>query len=440
MHSDNVHNAIQKYLGNRDAQVCVLLTTLFFAFNVSQFWNNWSVDLSAYYYAGYFFGLGQLDQVYAGPPQIIGPEMPEAWTAAVAATGIPGEQTYPFIYLPWVAAVMAPIARNFAPQTVMNSALLVNCALMAWSVFLARKIMNPKTIPKWMWAGISFTILFTSAASVLALALGQIQILVITCCLLAFERYRAGAFWAAGAALAMAACLKITPAALIIVFLWDRNWRAVLSFSLVCAFIGVLSLITIGLPLHFQYFGLMQKLSDQVFIASIAFSVEGFVYQIWDVINGTAPIHVTNEYIYAKPPWIDHVAKATFLTGLIAIWTTTRRLGEDQKIARQIFTLSILIPLCAPLGWIHYFLLTAYLLPGLLEHMNRKLATGMIVLFGIALSAYTMLALIIPGLKVMPQIILCVPVLTLILVATLVFGYRRTEDPNLLDLEILPAE
>ncbi|MGJ8585187.1 MAG: glycosyltransferase family 87 protein [Marinosulfonomonas sp.] len=366
--------------------------------------------------------------------------MPDAWMAAVAATGMPGEQTYPFIYLPWVAAVMAPIARNFAPQNVMNAALLLNCALMIWSVFLARRIMAPKETPLWLWVGISFVILFTSAASVLALALGQVQILVITCCLFAFERYRAGFFWAAGAALAVAACLKITPAAFVIVFVWDRNWRALLGFALVCAIVGTFSLFAVGIPLHLQYFGLMQKLSDQVFIASIAFSVEGFVFQIWDYVNGTAPIHVTNEYIYPKPPWIDHIAKAAFLTGLIAIWMKTRRLGDDQKLGRQILTLSILIPLTAPLGWIHYFLLTAYLLPGLLEHMNRKLAIGLIVLFGISLSAYTMLALILPGLKVMPQIILCVPVLTLILVATIVFGYRREDAQHTQGLEILPAE
>lgn len=433
-------NMLKNSLGNWEVQVCLLFISLFYVFNLFQSWNNWAVDFSAYYYAGYFYGLGQFDQIYAGPPDIIGRDMPEAWTAAVAETGTPGRQTYPYIYLPWVAALLSPIARHFSAQSVMNAALLLNCALLVWSVFLARKIMAPKAIPLWVWVGISLALLMTSATSVTALSLGQVQILVFTCCLLAFERYRAGAFYAAGAVLAFAACLKITPAAFAIVFLWDRNWRAILAFAAICAVVGVLSFLWIGLPLHFEYLDLIGKLSKQVLISSIGLTLEGFVFQIWDLVNGTAPIHVSTQYIYPKPVWIDHITKAAFITGLIAIWMSTRRLAKDQKLGRQILTLSILIPLTGPIGWVHYFLLTTLLLPGLLDLMNRKLAIMMISLFGLLLSAESMMALIRPDLRIMPQIILCVPVLTLLLVTILIFGYRGVDASKASDLEILPAE
>ena len=205
-------------VSRRDIQISAILMLAFFVINVLHLWNQWAGDLSAYYYAGHFFGLGQLDQVYAGPPQIIGPEMPSAWAAAVAEAGYEGKQTYPFLYLPWVATIMAPIARVFDPQHVMNGLAVLNSGLLMLCVVLTWRIMAPKTTPLWLWVLISVALLLTSASSLLALSLGQLQILVFSFCLLAFERYRAGAFWLAGIALGIAACLKITPALLILIF------------------------------------------------------------------------------------------------------------------------------------------------------------------------------------------------------------------------------
>ena len=165
-------------LGSRSLDVSVLLALVFFVANILQYWNNWAVDLSAYYYAGYFYDTGQLDQIYAGPPQIIGPEMPAPWVAAVAQSGHSGEQTYPFIYLPWIASLMAPIARNFSPMQVMNGAAVLNAALMTASIVLAWRIMAPKRVELWLWTLISVSVLSTSGAAVLAVAAGGIVFLL----------------------------------------------------------------------------------------------------------------------------------------------------------------------------------------------------------------------------------------------------------------------
>lgn len=411
-------------LGSRSLDVSVLLALVFFVANIVQYWNNWAVDLSAYYYAGYFYDTGQFDQIYAGPSQIIGPEMPAPWVAAVAQSGHSGEQTYPFIYLPWIAALMAPIARNFSPMQVMNAAAVLNAALMAASIFLAWRIMAPKRVELWLWTLISVSVLSTSAAAVLALSLGQVQILVFALCLLAFERYRAGAFWVAGAALAFAACIKITPAAFVLIFLWDRNWRALGGFAAVCAAFALYSLAIIGVPLNQQYIAIMSALNNQIFIAVLAYSVEGFAYQLWDLYQGTAPAHVINEYIYAKPQWIDILAKSLFVGGIIATWLCTRRLSAQTRMPRQLLALSILIPVSAPLGWVHYFLLTAYLLPGLLEHMERRLALALIGGFALILGVQTMVYLVFPGMRFMPTIFVCVPFLIALFGAILAFGVR----------------
>lgn len=424
----------------RDVRVCAILIGFFFVFNILQMWNHWSVDFSAYYLAGYFYGTGQLDLIYAGPDQIIGPQVSEGWRTTLAAMGYGGHQTYPYIYLPWVAAIMAPVALYVDAVFAMNAMLLVNCALIVWSVHLAWKIMAPKETPLWLWYGISMAILATSTTSQLALFLGQIQILVIALCLFAFERYKARAFWVAGAALALAACLKITPAAFAIIFLWDRNWRALAGFFVVGAVVSVLSLAFIGWPLHAQYFGVLRELSENVFLALVAFSLESLAYQLSSLVNGTAPILNDIEYSFPKPGWIDPLTKATLLVGLVAIWGVTCRLHDESRLGRQLLALSILVPLTAPLGWSHYFLMTTLLLPGLLELMNRKLAICLILAYGTVLSMFALLSVTFEGLRFMPQTFWSVPVLMSLLLAIILFGHRQNAVANSAELEILPAE
>lgn len=419
-------------LSQRDIQMSVVLAAIFFVMHAIMLWNEWAVDLSAYYYAGHFFGTGQFEQIYAGPPQIIGPEMPLAWVDAVTQDGFADEQTYPFIYLPWVAAVFAPISAHFAPQTVMNAALLVNLGLMIASVWLAWRIFSPHKTPLWLWSLLSSALLINSASSVLAISLGQVQILVFFLCLLAFERYKSGAFWWAGLALALAAALKITPAAFAIIFLWDRNWRALASFSLAAGTVGLASVLIVGLPLHLEYFDIMARLNAQVFIAAIAFSIEGFIYQLWDVWNGTAPIIDQVEYAFPKPAWLDLIAKVFFLIGLATIWISTRKLNRNTRIARQLLALSLLIPLAAPLGWVHYFLLTTYMLPGLLEHVNRRIAAALIAGFMILLNAVFFYMMFLVGdVRVFPQLMLCIPFLTLLLGVIVLSPQRQEQKPSL---------
>ncbi len=426
-------------LGTRNLDLSVMLALLFFAFNIAQYWGNWAVDLSAYYYAGHFYDLGRFDQIYAGPPQIIGPQMPAAWVAAVAQSGHAGEQTYPFIYLPWVAAVLAPISRWFSPMTVMNAVVILNSALMTASIFLAWRIVAPKRTPLWLWTLVSVALLLTSSTSVLALSLGQVQILVFFLCLVAFERYRAGAFWLAGVALAVAAAIKITPAAFAIIFLWDRNWRALLGLAGTLALFAAFSLLVVGLPLHRQYFAIMDTLNNQIFIALLAYSVEGFAYQVADLVQGTAQVITTNEYIYAKPLWIELLAKGLFLGGLLFTWLATRRLAVETRMPRQLLALSILVPVTAPLGWVHYFLLTAYLLPALLDILESRLAVALIGGFGVLLGAQTMANMIWPGMRFMPTIMACVPFLLVLFATLLAFGRADARQPAPRKGEFAPA-
>lgn len=406
----------------RDPLYVGIALAVFIVFALTEFWGNWAVDFSAYYYAGRFFGLGEFAQIYAGPPDIIGPEMPARWGELVAADGFGDAQTYPFIYLPWIAWAMAPVAAHVPVMVAMNVMLLVNMALVAASVYLAWRLFAPATrIGFGMWAMLSLAIMVISALPIMALSLGQIQIPVFAMILLAFERYRAGKPVFAALLLAAATMMKITPAAFAIIFLWDLNWRALGTYIATTLALFALSVGVAGWELHAQYFDIMRRLSAQLFMANIGASLEAFLFQTVDLIRGTPLHYVGHEYSVDRPAWLDPAVKGVFVLGLGAIWLATRGLAAERRVPEQLFALAILLPLCAPLGWIHYYLLATYMLPAL---FGRRGASTYALYFGFLLLTTLWVMYFLIGIRgpVMMQIIVYVPFFIALLVRVVTLG------------------
>jgi hypothetical protein len=424
----------------RDAFFCVVLILAFFAYTLSDLWGNWATDFSAYYYAGHFWGTGQLDQIYAGTEQVIGPQMPLEWTFAVVEDGYAGEQTYPFIYPPWVAVLMTPFT-NMDPMILMNGVLVLNCSLMIASMWLAYRFMQPHTVSPVIWTLYSVLLFAISFTSTIALYLGQIQILVFFCCMLAFERLRYGAHWSAGMALAVAACLKVTPGALILIFIWNRNWRALGGFIVVSAAILAFSYGYMGVTIHAEFLTTLHKLEEQLFIAGMGFSVEGFIFDLVHTIKGTGIVHNSGEMIFEKPDWVGYFAKGLFVFGAAAIWWRTRGMYQPRALQRQFVGLALLIPLAAPLGWAHYFLLATYVLPafGVLFGQRAFNVIYLTYLFLFSMIAQMLMARV--GLTFFPQIMISVPILLGILGLVIVAPARPREPAQQTqNIGAIPAE
>lgn len=433
MHTDVAPTAAARprfgAISGRDLAFTAFAGIVFVAFCFSEFWNNWAVDFSAYYYAGRFFHLGEFAQIYAGPDAIIGPEMPARWVDLVTADGFADEQTYPFIYLPWIAWVMAPIAAAVPPMLAMNVMMLVNMGLTAASVFLAWRLFAPATgLSLGVWSLLSLTVLVISALPIMAMQLGQIQIPVFAMVLLAFDRYRAGKPMLAAVLLAGATMLKITPAAFAIIFLWDLNWRALATFAATTIALFAVSVGVAGWELHAQYFDIMRRLSGQLFMANIGASLETFLFQAVDLIRGTAIQYVGHEYSVARPGWLDPAVKGLFGLGLGAIWWATRCLPDDRRVPEQLFALAILLPLCAPLGWIHYYLLATYMLPAL---FGRWGASTAMLYFGFLFitTLWMMYHLIAMRGPVMMQVMVYVPYFVALLIRVIGFGTAPRPAP-----------
>ena len=99
-------------------------------------------------------------------------------------------------------------------------------------------------------------------------------------------------------------------------------------------------------------------------------------------------------------------------------------MDERDRLGLQLFSLAILVPLMAPLGWIHYFLLATLLAPVLLAD-SRPGHIALIASYGIVFSIFGLVLTAQPGFLVMGQYMICVPILAAMFIASLTMAVRR---------------
>ncbi|MBD3788745.1 MAG: DUF2029 domain-containing protein, partial [Sphingomonadales bacterium] len=208
----------------------------------------WGSDLAALWFAGQFWAEGLPDLVYAAPPYFFGDTPPE-WQSLFAAEGsYPGREAFPYLYPPLWAALMAPVTEAMPIARFFDLALALSLAMLAGSVLLAERIARPKGMARWVFLGWGLVVLATSTCARASIELLQPSIATAFLTLLSFALLRRYPL-AAGAALALAAALKLTPAAFVLLFLIRGQFRAAAGFAVAGGALALASL-SLGWPIH----------------------------------------------------------------------------------------------------------------------------------------------------------------------------------------------
>lgn len=349
----------------RDRQASVILLTLWTVVTIWQQWGHWAEDLSAVYIAAALWRSGQPDLIYAAPPGFFG-GVAASWLPVMEAIGIGQESSFPYVYPPLWAALAAPLTGVLSVHGFFNALTLVQVPLLAGSVLLAARILKPVVMPLWLWTVLGLLVLNLSIQSHVALWHNQPTITVTFLTLLAFERLGAGRPITAGLTLALAAAIKLTPSAFVLIFLIDRQHRAIAAFVIAGAALAGLSLALAGWPMHQAFLDSLRQVSSSGLLVEINVSLRTALLALGSAIGIFEPVDFTAPHIYRNPPlWLG---PAVTLAGLILIALFLRALATLPGPARRgigLFALSILLSLFGPLGWQHYYLLPMLLLPGL---------------------------------------------------------------------------
>lgn len=342
-------------------------------------WHHQPPDMSALYMAGRLWAEGDAHLIYAAPEGFFG-GTPPAWDSRVADWGLTGNEALAYIYPPLWAAALSPLAGAMEPLTFFRTASILSALATFASVLLAWRMARSFAVPLWAWCLIAAILLKTSLIFYMSMYLLQPQIVVIMLCLAAFERYGAGSSRLAGVLLGLAAALKLTPAGLALLFLIDRNWRAVAAMAATLAGLATLSLWVGGPGLHTVYLDTLATAGGGLYVNAVNYSAEVPLHGI-GVFLGILP-HVEfatqNIRITSTPPFVAIAGKALALGGLVWMVLATRALEADKRLVARLFLTSLLLNLFGPLGWAHYFQLQVLLLPALLGLL--PLARGWAVL------------------------------------------------------------
>jgi len=366
-----------------------------------------SSDLMATWLAGHFYGLGEFDQIYPDSDDVFTMLPPEKWGPLLENTPYVGP-VFPFVYPPVWAALTSLIPDYQAFRSVavyaslVNSALLAATGILAWRA--AQSKLNPAVYILIVYAALAFTVVGS-----VALLENQPQILVSFLIVLAIDRSRAGAQVLAGIALAVAAAIKIYPAVFALFWLATGQKRALAAFMIAGGALGVFSILLVGWPLHQEFFGQLNAVSNTSLVTAISFNLNPFLIQLCCVdqivtvrpfeVNHTPDPTVAWYYIALSGIWIW--VMRLLLLATIAWLFRTMKYSDTQTRHAVIWPLAtILIALQVPLAWSYYYIPAIAFLPSLIDNLGVR--TGTLTILAVTVPLSLPLVPIFNSIKVAP--------------------------------------
>lgn len=380
-----------------DYLVGALIWAALGAYFMRAYWGGWPLDLTALYFAGHFFQTGAFSEVYGAQDVFIWSAPPEAWQDLARQLDGPPMQVMPYVYPPLWAGLMAPVTTlvGFGAFAKIVFALNLVCfGLIGLMVFdWARRFPHAEHLRFSLYSLLACGGLLVGNASNMLLILGQPQVVVTTLTVGAFWCAMRGRAISAGAMLALAAALKLTPLLFVALFVFDRNWRAVASFAVVGATLAGASVLLAGWPLHQIFLDRLAIVQDSLLVSQINLSLELGFYEVAALITGQADLDIAHPYHLPRPAWTGLLAKLIFLVGAALIWILPRSRPATERLFLRFLAFALLSILCAPLAWSHYLILPLVLLPGVLGLMPLPRAVALIALPYAAFSAAMMVVL-----------------------------------------------
>lgn len=357
-----------------DLTLAAMILLIWVVWTIAQMWGAPALDLTALYMAGRLWADGAPDLIYAVPEGFFGAAPPH-WQNRIVEYGLGGISVTPFVYPPLWPPALAALARESSVEQWFEAWRIVLVPALAACVPLAWRIAQPG-LSLVVTAVLAIGFLEVSHIPRFALSLGQPQILITALTLLAFERKQAGWSMLAGVLLALTASMKLLPAILALIFIVDRDWRAVTAFVVTGGTLFVVSLIVAGTQIHHAYAAALAEMESATLVSVYNPSVKALLGAMQYPQQAASPLEV----LWPLAGWV-RVAGPVLFVAAIAVWLRqVTRLTDGQSNGRALLSLSLIALVFAPLGWLHYYLLPVLLMPCLVPVMRPMRAMGMYLL------------------------------------------------------------
>ena len=328
------------------------------------------VDLLAVWTAGEFWQMGRTGEIYPPAEGLFTMRPPAGWIDWLATTQGYEESIYPFLYPPLWAVVMGTLApSDFGP--VAETSYWINAGLLAATVVLAIRASGALVHPV-LHAVLVLVIFVTTHIASVGFLQGQPHILVAFLLVLAVERSRAGAQATAGAALAIAASIKLFPLLYAAIWLARGEKRALIAFASVGAALAAASVLLAGWPLHAAFLDGLRQIGRTLLVTGNNVSFDGIVGQVFaldqaQIILG-ANIDKMGDVreawpVAPRPEVWAALANAGLLAVVAGVAFAARRLGTGALYAGLWPLLLTVTVLFTPTGSLYYIIPAAAFAP-----------------------------------------------------------------------------
>jgi hypothetical protein len=192
---------------------------------------------------------------------------------------------------------------------------------------------------------------------------------------------------ACGLMLGTAAAMKLFPALFVVLFIWKRNWRAVIGMALGATVITTLSLFMFGIEVHRMFLSeVLSQASRGDWLGPYALSQNSFI-TLWSHLFLIEP--ELNPYPFINSSMVYAVAQATTVTVLVFSFMLSSREDErpDSASLQWVALIPLLLLLSTTTGADHACLLIFSAVVGfdvLLATGNKSRALILLLLYVVA--------------------------------------------------------
>ena len=370
--------------GSRDLALTIAILAVFAYLARTLFLSGSSADLLAVWLSGIEFGRGDLDQIYPRPSELFTMQPPDGWLALARSIGHDGP-VYPYIYPPLWAALLSPLTAAADYAALRTTASFINFVLIVGTVAAAYRASRYRA-PMWTYFAISLPLLSLTTPGLQAMHENQPQILVSFLLVLSVERMRHKSFAWAGVALALAASLKIFPALFVIIWIINRQWRALAALALFGAALAAASVLIAGWPLHELFLNQLLSISQTVLTTGHSYNLNSVIAHYFfssELIYVNAVSHPFSSEVV--PVGWEILPKNALWRGLstvallaAVIWAGAR-IRRDPGVEPTVWMFAFgAMALLGPISWPYYYIPLLAFLPVIVDRLGS--AKGLIIL------------------------------------------------------------
>ena len=334
-------------------------------------------DLSSSYYASRFLASHQISHIYSRDPRNYDRVADPTWDRSAQETGFTAIRLlHPYVQTPLWAFSIEPLSTNINFPAFNTIFLFLLAFTLSATIWLVGRFWAPRTFHPGIIALIC-AVLYLFESYKYAFALTQTHLLFVLLTIAALMLARRGFPVWAGALLAVAAAIKITPAFLLLYWLVNRQKRAAASFVLFSLALLAGSVLATGWALNLAFLRNLSEISNMLLVSWNNQSLAAFL------LAGHYPVSEQDFWHSLPLPATVKWGSALLSTGFTVLGGLLDRKAEEAASPGPPYGAVLAIVgamVFAPLAWTHYYIVLVVPLMMMLDATLRKRSIAMLVL------------------------------------------------------------